>query len=281
MSLLLPDELRVVFSPGQLALVRIAREFTRRGLVRRVLARDAVPCDAVASGEAPWDGALRALASALPGVAKRKDYATLILSNHFMRYTLVPWSDALSDDTEQMAYAQHAFRQAYGAAAASWELRLSPAPAGMPQLASAVDGRLLQAVRQGFSEAGVALRSVQPYLMAAYNNCRQRLQQHSAWFVLFEPGCLCVALLQQGHWASVRSMRINEDWRGQLPQILARESCMGASDTVPEAVFVWAPALENALLPDSDQWQMQYLKPAMRRGLAPEDESRFAMALSG
>jgi hypothetical protein len=117
--------------------------------------------------------------------------------------------------------------------------------------------------------------------MAAYNNCRQRLQQRSAWFVLFEPGCLCIALLQQGHWASVRSMRINEDWREQLPQILARESCMGASDTVPEAVFVWAPALENALLPDSDQWQMQYLKPAMSRGLAPEDESRFAMALSG
>lgn len=280
MSLLLPDELRVVLAPDQLVLVRLAREFTRRGLVRRVLERTVVPCEST-SGETPWAGAVTALETILPSVAKRRDLATLILSSHFTRFALVPWSDALSDEAEQMAYARHCFGQAYGIADGVLDIRLSPAPAGMPQLASAVDGRLLQAVRQVFSEAGVALRSVQPYLMAAYNNGRPRLQRRSAWFVLFEPGCLCLALLQQGRWASVRSMRINDDWREQLPQILDREACMGLSDTVPDAVFVWAPALENADLPDGGPWQMQYLKPAMRRGLLPEQEGRFAMALSG
>lgn len=281
MSPLLRDELRVVLSPGQLALVRTAREFTRRGLVRRVLAKEIIPCDAVPGKEAPWDAAIRALEAALAGQAGRKVFATLILSNHFMRYVLVPWSAALSNDAEQMSHAQHCFRQAYGEAAANWELRLSPAPAGMPQLASAVDERLLQALRQLFARAGVPLRSVQPQLMAAYNNCRSRLQDSSAWLVLYEPGCLCLALLQQGRWASVRNMRIGADWREQLPQLLERESCLAASDSVPEAVFVWAPTLEDAAFPDSGRWQMNSLQPNVKSGLMPEYEGRFAMALSG
>lgn len=281
MSPLLRDELRVVLSPDQLVLVRIAREFTRRGLVRRVLAKELIPCASVVGGEAPWEGAIRALEAALPDVAKRKTFATLILSNHFMRYTLVPWSETLSDEAEQMSYAQYCFRQAYGAAVENWELRLSLGLAGVPQLASAVDGRLLQALRLVFLQSGAVLKSVQPYLMAAYNNCRPRLQNRSAWLVLFEPGCLCLVLLQQGRWASVRSMRIGADWREQLPRILEREACMGESDSVPEAVFVWAPTLEKLTLPDSGRWQMHPLQPVVRTGLKPEYEGRFAMALSG
>lgn len=281
MSLLSHKALRAVLSPGQVVLVRLVREFTRRGLVRRVLAREIIPCDPVASGEAPWESAVRTLEAALPGMAKRNDSATLVLSNHFMRYTMVPWSESLSDDAEQMAYAQHCFRQAYGAAAASWDLRLSPGPAGLPQLASAVDGRLLQALRTVFSSGGVSLRSVQPGLMAAYNNCRSRLRHQSAWFVLSEPGCLCLALLQHGHWASVRNMRVGADWREQLPHLLERESRMGMSDSVPETVFVWAPTLEQTALPEDGRWQIQHLQPVMRSGLAQAYEGRFAMALSG
>ena len=280
MSPLLRDELRIVLSPDQLVLVRIAREFTHRGLVRRVLAKEHFPCDSVASKEAPWDGAVRALETALAEQEKRKACATLILSNHFMRYAMVPWSAALSDEAELMSYARHCFRQAYGSAAENWELRLSPGPAGMPQLASAVDVRMLQALRQLFARARLALSSVQPYLMAAYNNCRSHLQGRSAWLVLFEPGCLCLALLQHGRWASVRSMRIGLDWREQLPQLLERESCMATLDSVPEAVFVWAPTLENMVFPASGRWQMHPLQPIVKSGLMPEYEGRFAMALS-
>jgi hypothetical protein len=151
----------------------------------------------------------------------------------------------------------------------------------MPQLASAVDVLLLQALRQLFARARLALSSVQPYLMAAYNNCRSRLQDSSAWLVLFEPGCLCLALLQQGRWASVRSMRIGADWREQLPQLLERESCMGAADSVPEAVYVWAPTLEDSAFPDSGRWQIHPLQPVVKSSLRPEYEGRFATALSG
>ena len=69
-------------------------------------------------------------------------------------------------------------------------------------------------------------QSAQPLLMAAYNNCHPILQKRSAWFVMVEPGCLCLALLQHGRWASVRTMRIGSDWHNTLAQALDREVYM-------------------------------------------------------
>ena len=281
MSPLLRDELRVLLGPDQVVLVRVGRELTGRGLRHRVLAKTVVDCAPVASGEAPWDAAIKMLEVKLPGLADRRIFATVILSNHFVRYVMVPWSEALSDEAEEMAFARHCFKQAYGDAAESWELRLSPEPAGARKLASAVDGRLLAVLRALFEQAGVTLKSVQPYLMAVYNNCRASLQKRSAWLVLFEPGCLCLALLQQGRWASVRTMRVGSDWHDSLPLILEREACLAESDTASEAVFLWAPGLGNAALPASGRWQMHNLQPVVRKDFIPEYEGRYALAFSG
>lgn len=281
MSPLLRDELRVLLGPDQVVLVRVGRELTSRGLKHRVLAKTVEECAAVASGEVSWDAAIKMLEAKLPGLADRRMFATVILSNHFMRYVMVPWSEALSDEAEEMAVARHCFRQVYGDAAESWELRLSPEPAVARQLASAVDGRLLALLRGLFEQAGVTLKSVQPYLMAVYNNCRASLQERSAWLVLFEPGCLCLALMQQGRLASVRTMRIGSDWHDSLPLILEREACLAESDTASEAVFLWAPGLGNAALPASGRWQMHNLQPVLRTDCIPEYEGRYALAFSG
>ena len=281
MSPLFRDELRVVLGPDEVALARTGWRLTGRGLRRRVLMKTVVYCTAIGSGEAPWDGAIKSLEAELPDVAGSKALATVIVSNHFMRYVMVPWSETLSDEAEEMAFARHCFMQIYGAASEPWELRLSPERAGGHQLASAVDGRLLITLRTLFERVGVVLRSVQPHLMAAYNNCRASLRGHNGWFVLFEPGCLCMALLQKGHWVSVRTMRIGSDWREALPLILEREACLAESDTASETVFLWAPGLENAALPASGRWQVHNLQPVVRTGFIPEYEGRLAMALSG
>jgi hypothetical protein len=160
-------------------------------------------------------------------------------------------------------------------------LRLSPERAGLPQLASAVDARLLAALRGVFERNGVVLDSVQPRLMAAYNNCRPSLQKHSAWFVMYEPGCLCLALLQHGCWASVRTMRIGSDWHNTLSQALEREAYLAEPGAATQAVYLWAPELGKAALPESGRWQIHNLSPVVCPAFIPEYEGRFAMALSG
>lgn len=137
MSLLFRDELRVVLTPEQVLMVRIKRAMTYRGLRRKVLEKKAVLCAAYAAGGTQWGAALQALEAALTVQAGRKAFATVVLSNHFMRYALLPWSDVPVSEDEEMSYARHTFRQAYGDAAESWELRLSPGRIGQPHLMTA------------------------------------------------------------------------------------------------------------------------------------------------
>lgn len=289
MSLLLSDELRIVLTPDHVLLARIRRSIGWNGLRRRVLAKETIPC---ASGDAlgnvtPWAGALQVLEAALAKQAGRKlfargkTFATVILSNHFMRYALLPWSDVPGDEAEELAYARHAFRQIYGDAAETWELRLSPGKAGLPQLACAVDSHLPDALRTMFGRSRIALESIQPHLMAAYNTCETILRERTAWFALVEPGSLCLALSHQGRLQSVRTMRLEGDGRVALPLILERESLLSESAAATDEVLLWAPWHGNALLPKSKQWRFRKLQPLLRAGLAPEPDSRFAVALSG
>jgi hypothetical protein len=274
------DELHVVLAPRQVALVRIEWMLTRRGLIPRVGEKCVVDCSAASAGETSWHAAITQLETEMPRMLARKMAAKVILSNHFMHYTLMPWSETLSDEAEDEAYARHCFRQLYGADSEQWELRLSPQPAGLPQLASAMDRGLLAALRGVFERNGITLSSIQPHLMAAYNNCRLSLKEHSGWFALYEAGCLCLALLQQGRWVSVRTMRIGSDWCGQLALVLERESYLAEPEIATQAVFLWAPELGAAVLPGDSRWQIHNLQPRVRPALVPEYEGRFAMAMS-
>jgi hypothetical protein len=73
------------------------------------------PCDP-AYGTEPWHGALEAL----KGVTWPRARVTVVLSNHFVRYALVPWSAALATPAEEQAYLRHHFAKIPGAASRAW-----------------------------------------------------------------------------------------------------------------------------------------------------------------
>lgn len=272
MSPWLPRELRVVVCPDQIALLPVRRTLTMRGLQRTIHDPHVVSCHC-ATGAQPWRAALQALETSLLCFANGRTAATVILSNHFLRYTLVPWRAELADAEEDLSFARHCFAKVYGKAAQQWELRLNQEAADMPRLASAVDTELLDGLRAVFDGAGIPLRSIQPHLMAAFNGFRSRLQ-HSAWFALLEPGNLCLALLQQGHWSRVRSLRIDSAWREELPLILEREAYLADNPSVPHEVYVWDTRPGDTTLPDTDLWQFH---PLATGGM----DRHFAMTMAG
>lgn len=280
MSLWSRDEHRIALHQDQVVLVSIRREFTRRGMKRHVLDKQVLPCNAEA-GEMPWDDALRALEAALMNGNHRKSHATAVISNQFMRYALIPWNDALSDDKEEMLFARHSFKEIYGCAADSWELRINHDSAGMAQIVCAVDTRLLTALRGLFSRLGIGLRSIQPHLMTAYNSCRAILRDRSAWLVLAERGNLCFALLQEGQWSWVRTIRAEVNWCEDLPLILEREAFLANTGMATADVFLWAPDHQGEALPSGSRWQFQHLQPPPVPGLASERDRRFAIYLNG
>jgi hypothetical protein len=136
---------------------------------------------------------------------------TLVLSNHFVRYAVLPWSDGLSTPAEEEAYLRHHFAKIHGERAKGWSLRASEAPRAAPRLASAIDTALAEALKAAFPKEGKAkLVSVQPELMEAANRWRQAIPAAGAWLVLAEPERACIALHAGQGWRSVQNAK--GDW---------------------------------------------------------------------
>jgi len=273
-------ELRVVVCPHQVALLPLQRTLSLRGLRRTLYKPLTLSCDN-ASGAQPWHAPLRELETALPDFADGRTAASVILSNHYFRYTLVPWHAELADADEEMVFTRHCFTKVYGSEAQAWDLRLSREAPERPRLASAVDTALLDALRGVFAGAGITLQSVQPHLMTAFNGLRRHLRQPSAWFALLEPGNLCLALLHHGNWMQVRSLRIGNAWREELPLILEREAYLADNLEVPHDVYVWGAEPGDTALPESDPWQFHALAHPLNPDRAAAPGRCIAMAMAG
>lgn len=143
----------------------------------------------------------------------------VVLSNHFVRYAVLPWSSALTSEKDWTLFGEHSFASVYGDTALRWSVRVSNAGAGKPRIACAIDTELL--VRLAHLPNVV---SIQPYLMAAFNARRRSLRDRSFWFVVQESGRLTLALVAGGKWKLVRNRQASEHWPQLLADLLEREA---------------------------------------------------------
>jgi len=170
-SRLFPDRLLIGLAPAEMT-----------------VGKDSVACDP-AFGSEPWQGAISAL-KALE--FKQPCKVTVVLSNHFVRYAIVPWSSSLSTAAEEDAYIRHHFAKIHGERAKAWGLRASESAADAPRLASAVDQALIDSIRDCFPKGGKArLISVQPRLMSKFNEWRRSIPEavqngKGAWRALLD-----------------------------------------------------------------------------------------------
>ncbi len=275
MSPLWRDQIRIAIAPQQVTLLRLARGWTPRIAEKRVIA-----CDAGAPGEPLWRNALDTLASVLPEFARNKSEIIVIISNHFVRYGLIPYSDQLSSKQEDAALVRHHFTHIYGNAADQWALRLSDDGRSVIRVASAIDQGLLDTLNTVFQPGKLNLSSVQPYLMAAYNQWRHRFAD-AALFALIEQGRLCLATFQQHQWHSIRTVKISDDWYGELASLLNREKLLSGIDAATAnriPVFIIAPDQVELNQAQQQEHAIQLLQPKL--GAGTTDASYF-MAMAG
>lgn len=211
MSLSPPSELRVGLSPDRLVLARY-----RRGLRRRLVAHEVQPI------EADPVGALKKLAGS--------DRLSVVLSNHFVRYAVLPWSATLRSEREWAAFALHSFSATYGDVAKGWDIRVSVGGRERAALACAVDRELIASLQEL-----PGLVSVRPHVMAAFNAHRAALPAQPFWFVLQEPGRLTLSLISAGQWRVVRHRQAAHGWHESLGVMLEREAA-GCGDTTTDCV---------------------------------------------
>jgi hypothetical protein len=272
-SLLSPERILIGLAPDALSLLRVS------GFARpRVSEKRSGPCDP-GLGSEPWEGAAAALARLAGEIAKVSARVTVVLSNHFARYVMVPWSESLGKAEEEAAFARYCFAKIHGERSKDWDLRLSPAQHGSARIASAVDSSLLKAVAAAFPSRA-KLVSVQPYLMSAFNRARAQLKGARAWFLLVENERACLASLEKGQPAAVRNFRGAftgpEQWAG----LLDRERHVIGDERASAEVYVHSPQVWNAPSAEAQGWTFRNLAPAPAEGLTPAEAERFAMPLS-
>lgn len=214
MSLSWPRQLRASLFPNRLVIT---------GVPPRTATQEVV---ALAPAPTPWQAAVDALPDALARHAPRRAELTCVLSNHFVRYVLLPWNAQLQTEAAWLALARHRLAGIYGQQADAWTLRVTATAPRGPRIACAIETALLAALQAKTAGGHARLASVQPHLMAAFNAVRRRLPGASCWLVVEEAGCLLLALIEGGIWRSVRRRRAPASDPAALDALLESEGAL-------------------------------------------------------
>lgn len=232
------DQVSVLLCPDRLLVAHRPRGF-RPGLMTTSVA----PVPGSPDGSAGWEPAAAALEALLKAHPEwRGASLRIILSNHFVRYVLVPWSDDLSNEKEHLVLARRHFAVTHGPVAKNWAIRMSLDRPGESHVASALDESLVSRLTLAAAASHMKLLSLEPLLMASFNYWQQDFREEAQWFVTVENGMLCGALLGRNRWVALRRWRTQGDWASELSLWLSREQLIGEESAPVGALYLLAPS---------------------------------------
>jgi len=236
------DEVGIYLAQRRVCLVRI-----RRG-IRPTLLHDEDYNEPLAAPG--WESVLALLEQRLAQGRWSDARARIVVADQWVRYSVVPWSDALSSGAERLAHARELMSGIFGDAMTDWTLSLSEAPPGASRLASAMPSALLESLRELTARHGLKLTSVQPQLIAAYNTWRHVLpDSEAAWFVTVESGSLAALRMCADGIDRVHAVRIGPDWARELKRLQTFGRLASASPS-DGRVYVDLPAALRTLRPE-------------------------------
>jgi hypothetical protein len=262
-SLLWRDEVAVFLAPRRVALTRVHRGIRPKPATEIL--------KTVEDGNfSDWTPTLDALKVLLADEAWRNANARVVISDHWARYAVVPWSDDLSGDEERLAHARICLAKVYGDVTDNWRITLSAAEPGRAGVACAVPEALFAALGVLLTDARLKLTSLQPQLIVSFNSWRHRLPDTHGWFVAIDEGSLTAARLVKGGWDRVYSARIGLNWGVELRR-LQTFGRLAAEDTEGARVYVDAPQWLRDLAGDREigvEWLFDADQSAPADGVA-------------
>ena len=252
----------------------------------------------------PWLGGILALENLLSQSSKKLPSAqtsskdsfnglpiTLVLSNQFVRYQVIPAMPAFSPADKVMAIATHCFRESYGDSVDNWTIRASPLPHGDSLLISAIDTELIAAIEALCQKYQCKLSSLQPYLMSGFNSMRRQVGSGVSALVQVEDGRLNVALMRDGNWQNITATKTAEDWSADLASLISREMLLSGlqvanvQNAQPRIYFSAVPSLQDEkikqiFMQNNPAWQVLPANHKVIAGYLPSQDQPYTMALS-
>ena len=250
---LLNDELRIFVHPQYVLLTHLKRMyFTKQQIMQQqVLSVD------LSDPSNLWDALKYHLADAVNsnqwrGVVKQGIRASVVVSSHFARYAVIPWSIELAVERERQAFMRYRFNALFGDTAKTWDLQMSEPDFGKPAIASGIDTKLLTALQETLTAANIKVSTISPYLMLAINQSTQQIKQQNIdsdfWFVVIESERLCFALIENGIWGVIKNVAIETDLNAQINTLIQREmvNC-NVLNALPIILYQMAQEADQAL----------------------------------
>jgi hypothetical protein len=190
-----------------------------RGLQPRVVAATELAIPAGPVGD--LGPVLARLADVLDEPTWHGAVARAVVADAWARYGIVPWPGARLDAAGRLAHARCVLGDTYGEGVADWTVALADTPPGRACVACAMPATLRSALEDTLAPARLALVSLQPQLIVAFNAWRHRLRGDDTWFVCVDDEVLSAVHLSDGAWDRVHMARLSADWRVELERLQA------------------------------------------------------------
>lgn len=129
-----------------------------------------------------------------------------MISNHFVRYGVLPWQEGIVARQDWLALAQHDFRKRFGAVADQWQVRVSLNGYGKSIAISAIDQALLDDLQALAQTQQWQIVSIEPLLVSILNSklgsksATQKYTAQNAWLVIAEPERVLLCETNQQEW---------------------------------------------------------------------------------
>ncbi|MDN5935810.1 MAG: hypothetical protein L0H75_06465 [Nitrosospira sp.] len=249
MSPLWRDRIEVFFAPDRVELVRSYRGIKPKWSEKLVAACE---CDVDLPA---WEQPLGQLDHMIENAAGGD--LTITISNYFVRYAVISPHIQVANLAELYAYAAFHMREVYGERAGAWELAVSAWDTCSGGVCAAIESTLLQRLKELTGQRKVRLKRIEPYLSDVFDQWRKRFNGERVWLALIEPGRLCLALLSNGVWQSIRNQRMLHNAEDELLAALDQEAIIlsGRKEAV-EPVYLFAPEHPQLALPGECGWRI-------------------------
>jgi len=278
-------------APDSASLVRLTRDFKSLPFKSRVMDQRHSSTDATVNSirHSLWQNAVNELGALLlesKSTSERSGLPlSIVLSNHFVRYKVIPAPPAFTVPGKALLIATHCFRETYGDIVEDWTIKLNTVAGGDTLVACAVDSSLIAALQGLAKQYQCTLKSIQPYLMSGFNLARRQIKPLATCYAQVEEGRITIALIRDGAWQTIAGCVAGRDWELALTALIARETlladwpqqqlniCLTTPDTLQDRLVTKA-FIENT------GWKTFITAPCIAPGNDIKTDLPFSMALS-
>ncbi|NHZ32156.1 hypothetical protein [Massilia rubra] len=219
---------------------------------------------------AGWVASLTVLDACLDAAPQSGASVEFVVSDHFVRYGLIPWSPDVQSSNEFNALGGAALHAIYGAMSAEWEIQVEHGGYRAAGLACAMEQALISKIAQLCDKHALRLRKMQPLSTQIFNRLRRTTGNDGLVAVVEHNRCI-LACIRNGAWHSIRALSVGLGAANALDVLIERELVLqGLDQDIPIHVHAVAGTdisatsrFFNAVLTQDLHWQVPAAAPAM------------------